>query len=239
MCKNKALTFRVHNDLIKLQIGFLNAVEFNYFICILYHLKNKGDVVVFLDRYFLNKTVDKKYLNYRYKACMMSMRDKLENHGFINKGNGSLFNNFDLVVVNGRVKGFNISINKDKLYLINNVKTGYFTIDLDVFQSLSTFTAKSLYCWYCRNKSKDNFFITSSLLKGCVGINFNSTSGDAIKIKNAIKCLCSVGIVLSAKKNKSSASKKSLYNITFYKTTKPNQVVTNIPMPLLQTYKIL
>ncbi|WP_000839836.1 hypothetical protein [Helicobacter pylori] len=136
---------------------------------------------------------------------MKSMRDKLEKHGFINKSNVALFSRFDLVVVNGRVKGFEISINKDKLHLINNVKTGYFTINLGVFQSLSTFTAKALYCWHCRNKSRDSFFIASSLLKGCVGINFNSTSGDAIKIKNAIKCLCSVGIVLKVEKNKSSA----------------------------------
>ncbi|GAA9640258.1 hypothetical protein FIM56_06475 [Helicobacter pylori] len=81
-----------------------------------------------------------------------------------------------------------------------------------------------------RNKSKDSFFIASSLLKGCVGINFNSTSGDAIKIKNALKCLCSVGIVLRVEKNKSSASKSSLYNITFYNPTKSNQVVTKPPM---------
>ncbi|MGL2443116.1 RepB family plasmid replication initiator protein, partial [Helicobacter pylori] len=227
--KNKALNFKVHNDLIKWQMGFLNAVEFNYFICILYHLKDKGEGVVFLDRYFLNKTIDKKYLNYRYNACMKSMCYKLENHGFIGKSNNAIFGNFNLVVVNGYIKGFEISINKDKLYLINNVKTCYFTIDLGAFQTLSTFTAKALYCWYCRNKSKDSFFIASSLLKGCVGINFNSTSGDAIKIKNALKCLCSVGVVLKAEKNKASASKSSLYNIKFYNTSTFNQVVTNPP----------
>ena len=228
--KNKDLAFRVHNDLIKLQFSFLNAVEFNYFICILYHLRNKGDGVVFLERHVLNKTIDKKYLNYRYNACMKSMRDKLENHGFIGKSNDALFSDFDLVVVNGRVKGFEIGINKDKLYLLNNVKTCYFAIDLGVFQNLSTFTAKSLYFWHCRNKSKDSFFIASSLLKGCVGINFNSTSGDVIKIKNAIKSLCSVGIVLKVEKNKCNASKSSLYNIRFYNTTKFNQFVINPPM---------
>ncbi len=181
-------------------------------------------------RHFLNKTIDKKYLNYRYNACMKSMRDKLEKHGFIGKSNDALFIHFDLVVLKGRIKGFEISINKDKSYLINNVKNCYFTIDLGVFQTLSTFTAKALYCWYCRNKSKDSFFINSSLLKGCVGINFNSTSGDAIKIKNALKCLCSVGVVLKLEKNKSNASKSSLYNITFYNTTKFNQVVTKPPI---------
>ena len=230
MVKNNDLNFKAHNDLIKFQMGFLNAVEFNYFICILYHLKNKGDGVVFLDRYSLNKTIDKKYLNYRYNACMKSMRAKLENNGFIGKSNDALFNRFDLVVVNGHVKGFEISINKDKLYLINNVKTCYFTLDLGVFQSLSTFTAKALYCWFCRNKSKDSFFIASKLLKGCVGINFNSTSGDAVKIKNALKYLCSVGIVLNVEKNKSSASKSSLYNITFYNQNKTNQVVAKPTM---------
>ncbi|MCQ2895350.1 RepB family plasmid replication initiator protein [Helicobacter pylori] len=209
--------FRVHNDFIKFQMGFLSAVEFNYFICILYHLGNKGSGVVVLDRYSLNQVIDKKYLNYRYNACMKSMRDKLEKHGFIGKGNDALFSRFDLNVVQNKVKSFTISINESKSYLINNVKTCYFNMDLGVFQSLSTFTAKALYCWHCRNKSKDSFFIASSLLKGCVGINFNSTSGDAIKIKNALKCLGSVGIVLSVKKNKSSAAKSSLYNITFYK----------------------
>ncbi|WQZ75181.1 replication initiation protein [Helicobacter pylori] len=235
MGKNKALNFRFHSDLNLLNLSFLGAVEYSFLMAILYNLKDKGDGLVELNSYDLRLNIVKKYLNGRYNKKIKSMHDKLKEHGFIGDDKDALFELFELVGIKNLVKSIKIKLKHSKSYLFNNVKNNYTSIDLSVFQNLSTFTAKALYCWYCRNNYKQNFFIPADKLLGVLGINIHSNSADIVKIKNALKCLSGVGIDLEVTKNKSNRSLKSTYSFTFTKSNhaKQKQVDTATP-PTIQ-----
>ncbi|RVZ12266.1 hypothetical protein EC528_08205, partial [Helicobacter pylori] len=120
MSCNNVLKFRFHNNFLLLPLSFLSAVEFNYFICILYHLKNKGNEKVELGVKYHRGVVDKKYLNALYHSRMISLRDKLEKHGMIGNAKDCLFSGLDLLIDNGKVKSIVAKISDDKSYMFNN-----------------------------------------------------------------------------------------------------------------------
>ncbi|MCQ2655481.1 replication initiation protein [Helicobacter pylori] len=214
MAENKAFNFRFHNDLNMVPLSFLNTVEYNYLICLLYAIRNKGDAVVELSVASHRSIVAKKYLNYRYKQCMIGLRDKLEKHGMIGRDK-ALFSCFEMLIKNGKIKSIKIQISKDSSYLINNITKSYTTINLNAFQHLSTFTSKALYCLICRNKNKSSFWVRVDLAKSCLGINIHSTTADVLKIKNAIKSLKSIGIDLLVTKNKNINDRRSVFSLNF------------------------
>lgn len=225
LAKNKALNFRFHNDFLVVPLSFLNAVEYNYLLCLLYAMKDKGDEILVLNVATHRSIVAKKYLNYRYHPCMISLRDKLIKHGMVSNDKKALFSCFDLLIKDDRVKSIKIQISKDMAYCFNNVTNHYTMIDLNAFQSLSTFTAKVLYGWICRNKNKSSFWIKIDKARDCLGINIHSTTADAIKINNVIKSLKLIGIDLVASKNKNINDRRAVFslNFSYYNATKQNE----------------
>ena len=231
LSENQAVKFRFHNDFLLLRLGFLSAVEYNYLICILHKIKNKGVDRLEFSSYSLRQNIAKKYLNYRYNSCMFSLRDKLKEHGFIGNNRDALFSGFDFIVANGRIKSLVVKISENRAYLINNVKNNYTTIDLGALQYLSTFTAKALYCWYCSYNKRDYFLVKIGVAKDCLGINIHSTTADALKIKNALTDLKKVGMYLSVSKQKNNFDSRVVFSLVFSKNndTKPIQVDTATP----------
>ncbi len=184
-------------------------------LCLLYAIKDKGDEVLHLDIATHRSIVDKKYLNYRYHPCMISLRDKLIKHGMVSNDKKALFSCFDFLIKDDRVQSIKIQISKGRAYWFTHVANSYAMIDLNALQSLSTFTAKALYCWVCRNKNKSSFWVKTDIAKRCLGINIHSTTADVIKIKNAIKSLNAIGIDLLVSKNKNINDRRSVFSLNF------------------------
>lgn len=237
LIKNKTLKFRFHNDFLAVPLSFLNSVEYNYLLCLLYAIKDKGAEILCLDVATHRSIIAKKYLNYRYRPCMISLRDKLVKHGMVSNDKKALFSCFDLLVEEDRVKSIKIQISKGMAYCFSHVTNNYTMIDLNALQSLSTFTAKVLYGWICRNKNKSSFWIKIDKAKDCLGINIHSTTADAVKINNAIKCLKLIGIDLVVSKNKNINDRRAVFslNFSYYNAIKRNE--TQPPMPTMPTTK--
>ncbi|MUU54881.1 hypothetical protein F7207_08085 [Helicobacter pylori] len=125
-----------------------------------------------------------------------------------------------------------VKLQKNRLFLVNNVKYNYTAVDLFKLNSMPCFGAKVVYCWSRWFSDKNSFFIKADKLLSILGVDTSDSCNLGIKFKRMIKALHSIGYEVEIIKEKKGLDARRIsalrFNFKEINTTKFNQFVTKL-----------
>ncbi|WP_165517425.1 hypothetical protein [Helicobacter pylori] len=221
-------------------------------------LSEKGYKAVNIDKRYIVKMFNSNLSYANLNSLLISLKQKLTDEGFIGNGDKALFSVFDLISEKKGISSVSVKLQKNRLYLVNNVKHHYTGIDLLKLNSMPCFGAKVVYCWINQYKKVGSFFVKADKLLPILGVDTSDSCNLGIKFKRMIKALHSIGYEVEIIKEKKGIDARRISALRFnfkeinqnttkqakpttppkLKQDKPmiseiktNQVVTNLPTP--------
>lgn len=225
--------FKFRSEFNQFELGFLNSREYGLLFVLLSALNNKRENAVNIDKRYIVKMFNSNLSYSNLNSLLISLKQKLTDKGFIGNSDKALFSVFDLISEKKGISSVSVKLQKNRLYLVNNVKQNYTGIDLFKLNSMPCFGAKVVYCWINQYKKVGSFFIKADKLLSILGVDTSDSCNLGIKFKRMIKALHSIGYEVEIIKEKKGidARRISALRFNFKKTnpTKSNQVVTKLP----------
>lgn len=194
--------FKFRSDFNQFEFGFLNSREYGLLFVLLSALSENGDKVVNIDKRYIVKMFNSNLSYANFNSLLISLKQKLTDNGFIGNDNNALFSVFDLVNKKNGVNSVSVKLQKERLYLVNNVKYSYTAIDLFKLNSVSCFGAKVVYCWINQYKQVGSFFVKADKLLSILDVDTSDSCNLGAKFKRMIKALRSIGYEVEIIKEK-------------------------------------
>ena len=228
--------FKFRSEFNQFELGFLNSREYGLLFVLLSALNNKGENAVNIDKRYIVKMFNSNLSYANLNSLLISLKQKLTDNGFIGNSDKALFSVFDLISEKKGISSVIVKLQKNRLYLVNNVKQNYTGVDLFKLNSMPCFGAKVVYCWINQYKKVGSFFIKADKLLPILGVDTSDSCNLGIKFKRMIKALHSIGYEVEIIKEKKGIDARRIsalrFNFKEINPTKPNQVVvTKLPMP--------
>lgn len=220
--------FKFRSEFNQFELGFLNSREYSLLFVLLSALSEKGDKAVNIDKRYIVKMFNSNLSYANLNSLLISLKQKLTDNGFIGNGDKDLFSVFDLISEKKGISSVSVRLQKNRLYLVNNVKYNYTAIDLFKLNSMPCFGAKVVYCWIRFFSDKSSFFIKADKLLPILDVNTSDSCNLGIKFKRMIKALHSIGYEVEIIKEKKGIDARRISALRFnFKEIK--QDVTKLP----------
>ncbi|BAW48494.1 replication protein [Helicobacter pylori] len=178
-------------------------------------LSEEGDKAVNIDKRYITKMFNPNLSYANLNSLLISLKQKLTNEGFIGNGNKALFSVFDLISEKKGISSVRVGLQKNRLYLVNNVKQNYTAIDLSKLNSMPCFGAKVVYCWINQYKKAGAFFIKADKLLSLLKVNTSDSCNLGVKLKRMIKALSSIGYEVEIIKEKKGLDARRISALRF------------------------
>lgn len=222
--------FKFRTDFNQFELGFLNSREYGLVFVLLSALSENGDEVVNIDKRYIVKMFNSNLSYANLKSLLISLKQKLTDNGFIGNGDKALFSVFDLINEKKGISSVSVKLQKNKLYLVNNVNCNYTAIDLVKLNSMPCFGAKVVYCWINQYEKVGSFFIKANKLLSVLNINTSDSCNLGIKFKRMIKALRGIGYEVEIIKEKKGLDGRRISALRFsFKKVKQDAAKENKP----------
>ncbi|GAA7897685.1 hypothetical protein HpBT039_11030 [Helicobacter pylori] len=192
-------------------------------------LSEKGDNAVNIDKRYITKMFNSNLSYANLNSLLLSLKQKLTDKGFVGNDKKALFSVFDLISEKKGISSVSIKLQKNRLYLVNSVKTHYTAIDLFKLNSMSCFSAKVVYCWINQYKKVGAFFIKADKLLPALDIDTSDSRNLWAKLKRMAKALQSIGYEVEIIKEKKGLDARRISGLRFTFKNATNQA--EMPKP--------
>lgn len=207
--------FKFRSEFNQFELGFLNSREYGLLFVLLSALNNKGENAVNIDKRYIVKMFNSNLSYANLNSLLISLKQKLTDRGFIGNDNKAIFSVFDWTSDKKGISSVSVKLQKNRLYLFNNVKQNYTGIDLLKLNSMPCFGAKVVYCWINQYKKMGSFFIKADKLLSILGVDTSDSCNLGIKFKRMIKALHSIGYEVEIIKEKKGIDARRISALRF------------------------
>lgn len=207
--------FKFRSEFNQFELSFLNSSEYGLLFVLLSALSEKGDKALNIDKRYIVKMFNSNRSYANLNSLLISLKQKLTDKGFIGNDNNALFSVFDLISEKKGISSVSVRLQKNRLYLVNNVKYNYTGIDLLKLNSMPCFGAKVVYCWINQYKKVGSFFVKVDKLLPIIGVDTSDSCNLGIKFKRMIKALHSIGYEVEIIKEKKGIDARRISALRF------------------------
>lgn len=207
--------FKFRSEFNQFELGFLNSREYSLLFVLLSALSEKWGNAVNIDKRYIVKMFNSNLSYTNLNSLLISLKQKLTDKGFIGNDNKALFSVFDLISEKKGISSVIVRLQKNRLYLVNNVKLNYTAIELFKLNSMPCFGAKVVYCLINQYKKVGSFFVKADKLLPILGVDTSDSCNLGIKFKRMIKALHSIGYKVEIIKEKKGIDARRISALRF------------------------
>ena len=207
--------FKFRSEFNQFELGFLNSREYGLLFVLLSALNEKRENAINVDKRYIVKMFNSNLSYANLNSLLISLKQKLTDKGFIGNVDKALFSVFDLISDKKGIGSVRVKLQKNRLYLVNNVKQNYTGIDLFKLNSMPCFGAKVVYCWINQYKKVGSFFIKADKLLSILGVDTSDSCNLGIKFKRMVKALHSIGYEVEIIKEKKGIDARRISALRF------------------------